>query len=64
MLVAVALARTDGMGSATPAMVVDVEVAALGLEPGASVVVRDECFSFLILPSFLKMRFIFLNIEC
>jgi len=44
MLVAVALARTDGMGSAVLVMIVNVEVAASGLEPRALVVVRDGCF--------------------
>jgi len=61
MLVTVAQAGTVGMGSAVLVVIVDVEVAASGFEPRASVVVRDLCLSCLDLPSFLKIRFISLN---
>jgi len=60
MLVSVALARTDGMGSAVLVMIVDVEVAASGLEPRASVVVRDDCISFSELPIFRLISLIVL----
>jgi len=57
MLVAVAIAGMDGLGSVVLVMIVNVKFAASGLEPRASVI-RDGCLSSLDLPIFLKMCFI------